>query len=122
MANLQRGSDIYMARESKKIRRKVEPDYGKKKSDLKPKAPRDRMLLILIALTVFVMGMGYQNLDAIGLAMYATLLISMVIVYINRHSEFSESTHRILTWVSLVTSVSTIGLFGYSTYLNFFAK
>lgn len=111
-----------MARESKKIRRKVEPEYGKKKSDMKPKAPKDRMLLVLIALTVFVMGMGYQNLDGVGLAMYAMLLVSMVVVYINRHSELSESTHRFLTWFSLATSIACIGLFGYSTYLNFFAK
>ena len=60
-----------MSTQYKKIQKNLSPaaDAANSKSNMKPKASRDLLLLIMIALTMFVMALGWQTLDQIGVAM-----------------------------------------------------
>lgn len=112
-----------MSTQYKKIQKKNAAAVGidKEKSNMKPKASRDMLLLIMIALTVFIMALGWQTLDQLGVAMYTCLTIGMVLTYINRHGSFTDQVHRILIWVSMGTLFSSIVLLGLSVYMQYFA-
>ncbi|WP_027397622.1 hypothetical protein [Anaerovibrio lipolyticus] len=112
-----------MSTQYKKIQKNLSPaaDAANSKSNMKPKASRDLLLLIMIALTMFVMALGWQTLDQIGVAMYTCLMIGMVVVYINRHGNFTDKVHRILVGVSMGTLFASVGLLGLSVYMQYFA-
>lgn len=86
-----------MATQYKKIQNKIHPkEQESVKEDLKPKASRDALLLVLIAVTALVLVLGWNTMDDIGHAMYAALVVGMGTVYINRRMTLSENVHKIL--------------------------
>jgi len=108
-----------MARQYKRIQRKISPNLKKTGSNFKPKQSRDLMLIILICLTLVVLLMAWHNLDNLGISMYISLIISMLIVYANRHGDFNEKEHLWLSRLSLVSIVICLGLFAATTYFQF---
>ena len=112
--------DSSMATQYKKIQNKLHPkDDEQAKADLKPKATRDALLLVLIAVTLFILVVGWSTLDDIGHAMYTVLMIGMVVVYLNRRLNLSKQMHTALIAVSSTMLVTSIGLLGYSLYIQF---
>ena len=60
-----------MATQYKKIQNKIHPkEDDKPKADLKPKASRDALLLVLIAVTLVILVLAWSNMDGIGRGMY----------------------------------------------------
>ncbi len=109
-----------MATQYKKIQNKIHPkEQESVKEDLKPKASRDALLLVLIAVTALVLVLGWNTMDDIGHAMYAALVVGMGTVYINRRMTLSENVHKILIGISSTLLVVSIGLLGYSMYVQF---
>ena len=63
-----------MATQYKKIQNKIHPKDEKKENvDLKPKASRDALLLVLIAVTLIILVLAWSNMDGIGRGMYGAL-------------------------------------------------
>ncbi|ORU00917.1 hypothetical protein D081_0365 [Anaerovibrio sp. JC8] len=112
-----------MSTQYKKIQKKNAPaaDAGQAKSNMKPKASRDLLLLIMMAFSVLIMALGWEALDSIGVAMYTCLIIGMGVVYVNRHGNFTDKVHRILVGVSMGTLFASVGLLGLSVYMQYFA-
>lgn len=109
-----------MSTQYKHLQNKLHPEK-KAKKNMKPKAPRDLMLIILICLTIIIMILAWHNLDTLGISMYASLVVSMLLVYTNRHGDFSEKEHKYLKWLSMSFVALCLILFGTVTYLQFFA-
>ena len=111
-----------MSTQTKKIQKKIAPkDPVAKESNLKPKASRDILLLILIGMTLLILVAAWPNLDTIGRGMYASLFAGMVVVYINRHANFSEKVKKILIVVSLSLLFLCLLLLCLSIYFQYFA-
>ena len=113
-----------MATQYKKIQNKIGPkeDTTAGKADLKPKASRDMLLLVLIVLTAIIMALAWQNpeFDATGRGMYGCLLAGMIVVYINRRGGFSDTVKKSLIAVSTTLLVLCIVLLGFSMNHQFF--
>lgn len=111
-----------MSTQYKKIQKKnLSKNSPSSKTNLKPKASRDLLLIILIVFTALIMVLAWTNLDNLGKSMYACLFLGMVVVYVNRHANFSDQTHKILIGVSLFTLCASVVLLGVSVYYQFFA-
>ena len=108
-----------MARQYKRIQQKISPKVKKAGNTFKPKQSRDLMLIILICLTLVVLLMAWHNLDNLVISMYISLIVSMLIVYANRHGNFSEKEHLWLSRLSLASIVVCLGLFAATTYFQF---
>jgi len=110
-----------MSTQYKKIQKKnAAQETSAAKSNLKPKASRDLLLIFLIVFTVLILVLAWSNLDNLGRGMYACLSVGMIVVYVNRHANFSDKVHKILIGVSLFTLCASIGLLGLSVYNQFF--
>lgn len=110
-----------MATQYKKIQNKIHPKKAdEQKVDLKPKASRDALLLVLIAVTLFILVMAWGNMDGIGRTMYSALFVGMVIVYVNRRMEFSDNVRKVLIGISSALMLGSICLLGLSMYNQFF--
>ena len=110
-----------MSTQYKKIQNKIAPQSEAPEKNLKPKASRDVLLLILIGLTLIILIAAWPNLDSIGRGMYASLFAGMIVVYVNRHANFSEKLKKILIGVSLTLLLLCMILLGTSIYFQFFA-
>ena len=111
-----------MATQYKKIQNKLHPkEDEQKKTDLKPKASRDALLLVLIAMTIVILAVGWSTMDDIGHAMYGFMTVGMIIVYINRRlTNLSENVRKGLIALSSTLLLGSIVMLGYSVYLQFF--
>lgn len=110
-----------MATQYKKIQNKIHPKEDEKpKADLKPKASRDALLLVLIAVTLVILVLAWSNMDGIGRGMYGAMFVGMVIVYINRRMEFSDNVRKALIAISSALMLASICLLGLSMYNQFF--
>ena len=112
---------LKMATQYKKIQNKLHPkEQPTEKQDLKPKASRDALLLVLIAMTVVILVIGWSTMDNLGHAMYASMLVGMVIVYLNRRlTNISENVRKVLIGISSAALLGSIAMLGYSMYLQF---
>lgn len=113
-----------MSTQYKKIQNKIAPkeEATADKKDLKPKASRDMLLLVLIVLTAIIMALAWQNpeFDNTGRGMYGCLLAGMIVVYVNRRGGFSDKVKKILIGVSTTLLILCVGLLGLSMYHQFF--
>ena len=110
-----------MSTQTKRIQNKISPKekVEKVKSDLKPKQSRDLLLLLLMGMTIFIMILGHENIDTMGFSMYGTMLVSMMLMYINRHMDMSEAAHKALTILVLIGVAAIIGLMAANIYFQF---
>ena len=99
-----------MATQYKKIQNKLHPKEAEQgKTDLKPKASRDALLLVLIALTLVILAIGWNTMDDIGHAMYGFMVAGMVIVYLNRRlTNLSENIRKCLIAISSTLLLGSI--------------
>lgn len=91
-----------MAKQTRKIKRKITPEEIKEENSLKPKEGKDRMLLILIAVTALIMALGYETMDGLGMGMYSSMMGAMICLYLSRHGSFDEKVLKILHYASFV--------------------
>ena len=112
---------LKMATQYKKIQNKLHPkEQPAEKQDLKPKASRDALLLVLIAMTVVILIIGWSTMDDIGHAMYGFMLVGMVIVYLNRRlTSISENVRKGMIALSSTLLLGSIVMLCYSMYLQF---
>ncbi len=110
-----------MSTQTKRIQNKISPKekVEKVKSDLKPKQSRDLLLLLLMGMTIFIMILGHENIDTMGFSMYGTMLVSMMLMYINRHVDMSEAAHKALAILVLIGVAAIIGLMAANIYFQF---
>lgn len=114
-----------MARQSKKIAKKIQP---KKKVEVENKKPektkvgRDYLLVIVLALTIVFLLVGWQNFTMTNRALYIALLVSLSTTYAKRHYNFTENQEVWLDRAGLISMGCAIVLFAFVVYQQYFAN
>ena len=111
-----------MARQSKKIAKKIQP---KKKSEPENKKPekvgKDYLLIAVLALTIVFLIVGWSNFTPWNRGLYISLLISLSTTYARRHYNFTEKQDLWLEHTGMVAMGCAIVLFIFVIYQQYFA-
>lgn len=111
-----------MARQTRKIKRKLAPAVEEKSesNSLKPKEGRDRLLLVLMAVTALIMILGISSgsMDSIGIGLYSTMMGAMICLYFSRHGNLGEQIQKNLRYASFAFIAAVILLMIANFYYN----
>ena len=109
-----------MAKMLKKLQQKVAPQ---EKQVQAPPPGKDYILIFLIMLSVIVIGVSWETFDAVMLAMYILLTISLALTYTRRHAadRLSEFQMMLVTRGSFVTIGMAAALFLLDAYRRYMA-
>ena len=112
-----------MARQSKKIAKKIQP---KKKAvepeNKKPeKTGKDYLLVIVLALTIVFLLVGWTNFTWANRGLYLALLVSLSSTYARRHYNFTSEQDMWVERAGYVSMIFAIILFAYVVYQQYMA-
>ena len=108
-----------MARQYKKILKKLQPKT-KSTADTPPEKPgKDYLLTIILALTVIFLIIGWSSFTAINRGLYIALIVSLGTTYARRHYKFTEKQDLLIEKVGYVSMGMAIILFVAEIYYRF---
>ena len=111
-----------MARQYKKILKKIQPKEPQKPTRPKPeKGKKDYILIIVLVVTILFMLIGWSYFSNLNRGLYAALTASLLTTYIRRHVDLTDKQDY---WVEKASQVSmgiAIVLFGIVAYQQHFA-
>lgn len=111
-----------MARQSKKIAKKIQP---KKKAEpenkKKEKVGKDYLLIFVLALTIVFLIVGWSNFTPWNRGLYIALLVSLSTTYARRHYKFTDTQDLWLERAGMVSMGCAIVLFIFVIYQQYFA-
>lgn len=112
-----------MARQSKKIAKRIQPKKvePENKKPVKEKVGRDYLLIIVLALTIVFLVFGWANFTATNRALYLALLVSLGTTYARRHYNFNETQELWLERAGVVAMGCAIVLFAFVVWQQYFA-
>ena len=112
-----------MARQSKKIAKKIRPAKKQSESTTKPKEKvgKDYLLIGVMALTIVFLMVGWANFTATNRALYIALLISLSTTYVRRHYNLTDVQDLWAERAGYVSMGAAIILFAYVVYLQYFS-
>ena len=112
-----------MARQSKKIAKKIQPKKKVEPENKKPdkKVGKDYFLIVIMMVTIVFMILGWPYFEPLNRGLYVTLTLALVTTYIRRHAKLTEKQDY---WVEKVSQVSigiSIVFFAILAYYQHFA-
>ena len=113
-----------MARQSKKIAKKIRPKKEAAPENKKPekeKVGRDYLLIGVLALTIVFLIFGWSNFTPLNRGLYLALLVSLSTTYARRHYNFTEKQDLWLERTGYTAMILAIILFGVVIYQQYFA-
>ena len=111
-----------MARQSKKIAKKIQPKKKAEPENKKPeKVGKDYLLIIVLALTIVFLLVGWSNFTPLNRGLYIALLVSLSTTYARRHYNFTETQDTWLERAGMIAMGCAIVLFGFVVYQQYFA-
>lgn len=113
-----------MARQSKKIAKKIQPKKkaeAENKQPVKEKVGKDYLLIIVLALTIVFLLVGWSNFTALNRGLYLALLVSLSSTYARRHYKFTEVQDLWIERTGLAAMILAIILFALVVYNQYFA-
>ena len=112
-----------MARQSKKIAKKIQPKKKAEPENKKPekKVGKDYLLIAVLALTIVFLIFGWANFTALNRGLYIALLVSLSTTYARRHYNFTETQDIWLERAGMASMGCAIVLFGFVVYQQYFA-
>ncbi|MBE8949006.1 MAG: hypothetical protein SR3Q1_00175 [Quinella sp. 3Q1] len=113
-----------MARQSKKIAKKIQPKKKAESENKKPakeKVGKDYLLIAVLALTIVFLIFGWSNFTATNRGLYLALLVSLSTTYARRHYNFTETQDLWLERAGMVAMGCAIVLFVFVIYQQYFA-
>lgn len=111
-----------MARQTKKIAKKIRPVKKTEATDKpKEKVGKDYLLIVVLALTIVFLMVGWENFTATNRALYIALLISLSSTYARRHYNLSEVQDLWAERAGYVSMAAAIVLFVYVVYQQYFS-
>ena len=113
-----------MARQSKKIAKKIQPKKkaeSENKKPVKEKVGKDYLLIAVLALTIVFLIFGWSNFTAMNRGLYIALLVSLSTTYARRHYDFTETQDLWLERAGMVAMGCAIVLFVFIIYQQYFA-
>ena len=113
-----------MARQSKKIAKKIQPKKKAEPENKKPekeKVGKDYLLVGVLALTIVFLIFGWANFTAANRGLYLALLVSLSSTYARRHYNFTEKQDLWLERTGYTAMILAIILFAFVVYQQYFA-
>ena len=111
-----------MARQLKKILRKVQPKTKTSEKEKPPeKVGKDYLLIVILSLTVIFMVLGWSNFTGYNRALYIALIISLGTTYARRHFNLTPTQDEWTERASFLAMISAIALFFVVLYQQFWA-
>lgn len=111
-----------MARQSKKIAKKIQPKKpAATENKPKPKVGKDYLLIIVISLTVVFLLVGWESFTALNRGLYMALLASLSTTYARRHYNFTDAQDLWLERLGIVTMAVAMVLFAIIVYQQYIA-
>ncbi len=109
-----------MAKQLKKIRKHLKPQS--KNSDKAPtKKGKDTFILIMLALTIFITIIGWQEMTWLNRSMYGSLALSLLLIYGYKQGNFAEKEKLWLTRASIFFVALSFIFFAALCYFQYFA-
>ena len=109
-----------MARQYKKILKKIKPKEDKPKE--KPeKIGKDYILIIVFSITFFFMVIGWTYFEPLNRGLYLALTIALGTTYIRRHMELGEKSKFWVEKISQIAIGIAIVLFAILAYYQHFS-
>ncbi len=111
-----------MAKQLKKIRKHLKPPIVGKDTEKRPeKKGKDTFLLIMLALTLFIAFIGWQEMTWLNRSMYGTLFLSLLLIYGYKQGNFNEKEKLWMTRASMFFIIVSFALFAAICYFQYFA-
>ncbi len=114
-----------MARQSKKIAKKIQPkkkaEPENKQQPVKEKVGKDYLLVIVLALTIVFLIVGWSNFTAANRALYLALLVSLSSTYARRHYKFNAVQDMWIERAGYAAMILAIVLFAFVVYQQYFS-
>lgn len=111
-----------MARQSKKIAKKIQPKKKVEPENKKPeKVGKDYLLIIVLALTIVFLLVGWSNFTPLNRGLYIALLVSLSTTYARRHYNFTDTQDLWLERTGIIAMGCAIVLFAFVVYQQYFA-
>lgn len=113
-----------MARQSKKIAKKLQPKKkveSENKQPVKEKVGKDYLLIGVLALTIVFLIVSWQNFTFTNRALYLALLVSLSSTYARRHYNFTETQDLWIERAGVIAMGAAIVLFAFVVYQQYFA-
>ena len=111
-----------MARQSKKIAKKLQPKKKAEPENKKPeKVGKDYLLIGVLALTIVFLIFGWSNFTPLNRGLYIALLVSLSSTYARRHYNFTETQDRWIERTGYTAMILAIILFGVIVYQQYIA-
>ena len=112
-----------MARQSKKIAKKIQPKKKAESENKKPekKVGKDYLLIGVLALTIVFLIFGWSNFTVWNRGLYLSLLVSLSTTYARRHYNFNEKQDLWLERAGMIAMGCAIVLFAFVVYQQYFA-
>ena len=111
-----------MARQYKKILKKIHPKPKRTPDKPQEKVGRDYLLVVIMAITILFMVVGWEKFTLVNRVLYVALTVALSTTYARRHYDFTEKQDLWAERLGYVAiAVSTIA-FVVNVYQNFFAS
>lgn len=111
-----------MARQSKKIAKKIKPKKSAEPENKKPaKVGRDYLLIIVMALTFVFLIVGWQSFTWMDRGLYLALAVSLSTTYARRHYNFTDTQDLWLERAGIVSMGAALVFFAFVVYYRYFA-
>ena len=82
---------------------------------------KDTFLLIMLALTIFIAIIGWQEMTWLNRSMYGSLALSLLLIYGYKQGNFGEKEKLWMTRASMFFIVVSFALFVAICYFQYFA-
>ena len=112
-----------MARQYKKILKKIQPKDKNTKPKEKPeKIGKDYILIIVLSITIVFMMLGWSYFSNLNRGLYVALTLSLATTYIRRHVKLTEKQDYWCEKASQVSMGAAIILFAFVAYYQYTAE
>ena len=111
-----------MARQSKKIAKRIQPKKKVEPENKKPsKTGRDYLLIIVLALTIVFLIVGWSHFTIANRGLYLALLVSLSTTYARRHYNLTDVQDLWAQRAGVASMGIAIVLFAYVVYQQYMA-
>ena len=112
-----------MARQSKKIAKKLKPKQQAEAENKQPekKVGKDYLLIFVFALTLVFLIVGWQNFSPLNRALYVALAISLGSTYARRHYNLSPKHDLWVERAGFASMTAAIVFFAAVVYFQYFS-
>ena len=113
-----------MARQSKKIAKKLKPKQPTETQDKQPdkKVGKDYLLIIVFALTLVFLIVGWSNFSPLNRGLYLALAVSLSATYARRHYNLSPTQDLWVERAGFASMTVAIVCFAAVVYFQYFAS